>query len=1131
MLVAVGFGLTSLGAQAIHRTAIANARTRFDMLSLRVQSLAQRRLNLFSYGLKGARGVFAASKSVERDEFRDYAASRNMAKEFPGALGVGYIERVPKERLSAFLESTRADGAPGFAVEGAGDHSTLMVVKYFEGSGGGEAALGKDVGGDAAWRAALEGAVRTGDVQITAPVDLRRRGSAVRGIVCLLPVFGKGPKPTTAAERDAACVGWVFVPAVLSDAMTDLAESADGQLDVEVFNGPARSEFMLYDADEHLQAVQGQITASLFAQRTFFSEHSLDFGGRRWTVLTSTTPAFDRAVDTSAASWVFLGGGAGSVLLGVLAWSPLATSKRARTIASEMTADLRNKAAELDRLAMVVRRTNNAAIITDANRRIVWVNEGFTRVSGYTLEEVVGKSPGSFLQFEKTDRQTISSMSEAIRTGNGCRVEILNRSKDGREYWLDVDIQPLTDTSGNLTGFMAIESEITHLVEERNRLTSMFAAMAEGVVVQRADGVIIDANPAAERILGLSRDQLLGRTSMDPRWRAVDDSGAELTGDRHPISITLRTGQSVRGFVMGVHTPDGEKHWISVSTEAVRGADGAVTSAVASFSDITARKRNEQRLDLTVTGAGLGTWDWDMASGEVVFNEQWCRLLGHEHSDIAPHISSWERLLNPDDEARVRSMLEAHFRGETPDYRCEHRLRSKNGGWTWVLGAGRVLERDASGAPLRMAGISLDISEAKELQSSLQDALSKANEATKAKSEFLANMSHEIRTPMTAIMGYTDLLFEDGDVSRAPAQRVEFINTIRRNGEHLLSIINDILDTAKIEAGKMTVESISTSPVQIVEEAVSLMSVRAQGKGITLDLVYETSIPETVQTDPTRLKQVLINLLGNAIKFTEIGGVTLRIGLDSSNAAGPMLRLDVEDTGMGMTPEQVSRLFGAFEQADASTTRKFGGTGLGLRISKRLAEMMGGDIIVSSEPGKGSVFTAFVSAGSLEGVRLIERSQEGLVVSAAPPVSTTPTTVLKGMRILLAEDGPDNQRLISFHLRKAGAEVTIAENGAIAVEKLTSTGTLVGPLADPPGYDLLLTDMQMPELDGYGAVRMLRGKGCSLPIVALTAHAMSGDAEKCLQAGCDAYATKPIEKEKLIATCREAVEARALRAG
>ena len=403
-----------------------------------------------------------------------------------------------------------------------------------------------------------------------------------------------------------------------------------------------------------------------------------------------------------------------------------------------------------------------------------------------------------------------------------------------------------------------------------------------------------------------------------------------------------------------------------------------------------------------------------------------------------------------------------------------------------------------------------------------------ADDASKSKSEFLANMSHEIRTPMTAILGFTELIATDGERDKAPRQRLEYIDTIRRNGEHLLTLINDILDISKIEAGKLTVEATQTDPAQIVHEVIALMGVKAAAKNLKISVAFDTPIPARISSDPVRLRQILVNLVGNAIKFTELGTVQLKVALDHHSGC---LRFDVIDTGIGLTPQQQRGLFSPFAQADNSTTRRFGGTGLGLSISKRLAEMLGGDITVASTPGAGSTFSALIAIGDCSTSPLIHPAisaidSESRLDIAAPPQAQIQR--LDGIRILLAEDGPDNQRLISFHLRKLGADVRTVENGRLAVEALTFDGRLDSELMNPPMIDLVITDMQMPEMDGYSATRLLRAKGCTLPIVALTAHAMSGDKQKCIEAGCDSYASKPIDRAQLASACIDAINLRPL---
>lgn len=396
----------------------------------------------------------------------------------------------------------------------------------------------------------------------------------------------------------------------------------------------------------------------------------------------------------------------------------------------------------------------------------------------------------------------------------------------------------------------------------------------------------------------------------------------------------------------------------------------------------------------------------------------------------------------------------------------------------------------------------------------LEAAIARANEMTvqaaqavQAKSEFLANMSHEIRTPMTAILGYTDLMM---DPHQSDGERVEHLHIVRRNAEHLLELINDILDVSKVEVGKIELDPVPTSIVEVVRDVASMMRIRAAEREISLAVEYATEVPETVLADGARLRQALTNLVGNAVKFTEVGGVRIVTSLLGEwHDAGPAIRIDVIDTGIGIPADKLATLFDPFVQVDSSTSREYGGTGLGLAITHRLIEKMGGELTVDSRVAKGSTFTMTIPTGSLEGVRMLDSPAEA-VCAERPPAPEAPVAdcALRGLRILLAEDGPDNQRLISTVLRKAGAEVELAQNGRVAAQK-----------ALRERFDLVLMDMQMPEMDGYQAVRILRARGPKgVPILALTAHAMASDRDKCIEAGCDDYLTKPIDRTLLIAS-------------
>jgi signal transduction histidine kinase/CheY-like chemotaxis protein len=380
-----------------------------------------------------------------------------------------------------------------------------------------------------------------------------------------------------------------------------------------------------------------------------------------------------------------------------------------------------------------------------------------------------------------------------------------------------------------------------------------------------------------------------------------------------------------------------------------------------------------------------------------------------------------------------------------------------------------------------------------------------AEAANRAKSAFLAHISHEIRTPMTAILGYVELL---GDPEKAPEERADCVQIIRQNGEHLLRIVNDILDLSKLEAGRLGLERISFSPWQVVWEVSSLMRARAIEKGLSFEVECRGSVPERVTSDPTRLRQILVNLLGNAIKFTDRGEVRLIVKLqDLPEAPNPRLRFEVVDTGVGIPREQQARMFEPFTQAEPSTSRRFGGTGLGLAICKRLVELLGGEIHFRSPSGKGSTFTATIETGPLSGVPMLENPLQALEQPEPPP--SRPALQLEG-RALIAEDGLDCQRLIALLLRKSGLEVDVADNGRIALEKALEARDAGN------AYDVILMDVDMPEMDGLSATSQLRQSGYGGPVIALTAFAMESDRERCLRAGFDDFATKPIDQARLL---------------
>ncbi len=398
------------------------------------------------------------------------------------------------------------------------------------------------------------------------------------------------------------------------------------------------------------------------------------------------------------------------------------------------------------------------------------------------------------------------------------------------------------------------------------------------------------------------------------------------------------------------------------------------------------------------------------------------------------------------------------------------------------------------------------ICELEETKERLHKAHLTAEAATQAKSQFLANMSHEIRTPLNGILGFTELL-RNGAAGNDAEQQKEFIDTIHESGNHLLNLINDILDISKVEAGQMVFENLAVSPSQIVSNAASMLRVRAQEKGVALNIEYEGKIPRTIHTDPTRLRQILMNLVGNAIKFTDQGEVRVLARMVEHDGR-PMMAFEVKDSGIGIPDDKIETVFEPFTQADSSVTRRFGGTGLGLSMCKQLVEALGGTIHATSVEGKGSRFEFTIDPGPIDHDSLVDGNELAEAVCQSPTIDSASHCPIKVTgRVLLVDDGATNRRFVSVALRQTGVDITEAENGEQAVELATSQE-----------FDLILMDMQMPVMDGYMATRLLRERGFTTPIIALTANAIAGDKKKCIEAGCTDYLSKPIRHDLLLQT-------------
>jgi PAS domain S-box-containing protein len=560
-------------------------------------------------------------------------------------------------------------------------------------------------------------------------------------------------------------------------------------------------------------------------------------------------------------------------------------------------------------------------------------------------------------------------------------------------------------------------------------------------------------------------------------------------------------------------TLKGAPRWWEVIVSPIVGDNQQIDHILVVSRDITSLRRKEleaveTELKFQSLADHMAQFAW-MAepNGDVVwYNKRWFDYTGTTLEEMRGW--GWRAVHHPDHVERVTEKIRRAF--ESGDnWEDTFPLRSRTGEYRWFLSRMMPI-RDERGQIIRWLGTNTDITENLRVEQELREAMEQAELANRAKSQFLANMSHEIRSPMTAILGYAELL--------TPKDEAEFerIDTIRLNGQFLIRLLNDILDLSKIEAGKVELETVAFNPGKLVEEVCSLMAVRAAEGGLSLEAEFPTPLPTTMLSDPIRLRQILINLVGNAIKFTEEGGVRLVTRFDADKHR---LVFDVIDTGRGISVSDRDRLFLAFEQADPSVSRRVGGSGLGLAISQRLAHMMGGSIELESEVGAGSRFSLVLEniQSSPNQTQPYARTNAELDPTQRPMSPSTAGPESSGqlyLRVLVVDDRRDIRFLTSHFLTTTGCEVCTAENGQEAIDKVAEAS------ANDMPYDAILMDVQMPVLDGLTAVKTLRDRGILVPVIALTANAMEADREACLAAGYTDFLTKPIDSHNLIATLR-----------
>jgi PAS domain S-box-containing protein len=634
--------------------------------------------------------------------------------------------------------------------------------------------------------------------------------------------------------------------------------------------------------------------------------------------------------------------------------------------------------------------------------------------------------------------------------------------------------------------------------QERADLLRMVVDESPSVIILKDEqGRFLFGNRTLVELYGTTLENLVGKDDG-----AFNPNQEQVEFYRRNVQEILREGKTCIVMEDSTNTNTGKIHHYQSIKKPVRRRDGSqclliLASDVTDLHDARTRaEASEQRLKYVLEATAEGIWDWRVGSSHLTNNARWCEMFGLPVDVIEHSMEDFSSLLLEEEREDVMAAVGACLQGHGP-YFHEHRMRRKDGSIIWVRDRGNVVEWNADGSPSRMVGSVVDITDIKQAQLELQRAKEVAEAASKAKSEFLATMSHEIRTPMNGVLGMVELL----QITELNKNQRHYTDIIAASGKHLLGVIEDILDFSKIEANKVELLEENFDLQVLIDEVVGLLHEQAAARQLYLTLHTDLQGQNSVKGDAHRLRQVLFNLIGNAIKFTQIGSVTVSACWRESAEGRVFIEFRIKDTGIGIREDAQRRIFDAFTQEDGSTARRFGGTGLGLPIAARLVELMGGKLELTSQLGLGTLFhftLPFVLVENMPGVKV-----------PAPAKTPEPAGSLRG-RVLLVEDNPINVEVARLWLEKLGLDVGVAENGQQALD-----------LLEQQDFRLVLMDLHMPGMTGQEAAREIRKREVAehgvhpVPIIALTADVAENIRDSCLAAGMNDYLSKPLDVNQL----------------
>ncbi len=737
----------------------------------------------------------------------------------------------------------------------------------------------------------------------------------------------------------------------------------------------------------------------------------------------------------------------------------------------------------------------------DRDLNFTYVNKSEEAMTGYTVDDLIGKNLFAFITPEAVEE--VQSRLASIDVYEECQIgefTIQHACKDGSLCWVEVITKPIFDANGKHIGFQGVKRNINDrkLAEDAFRESeNRFRQIAENVneiFWLRSNDKVLYISPIYEQIWERPRDELYDNPALFGNYIVEEDREKMKTIYYNDFRNNGVFDQEFRIF-----TPSGAIKWVRTKSWVVAGTEGENLRTAGIAEDITQRKLAEkqlqesrERLEMAIFGADIGIWDWNIPADEITLNDRWATMLGYEPYPCISALTVWKELLHPDDELHVAETLRHYITGVSGKYEIEYRLKSCDGSYSWVLNRGKIIERDPDGKPIRMAGTQIDITRLKKLESELITQKEKAESANRAKSVFLSKISHELRTPLNAIVGFGRLLNDLG----LPQKAASYTDSIVSASDHLMSLITDILDFSRIEAGAITLANETFNLYEILTDIDSLLAHKAKEKGLVLKTTFHGSKYICVKSDRLRLRQVLVNFVGNSIKFTSRGTISVTCAIEDTGDSHAPVTFTVSDTGIGIPDNLIEGLFQPFAQLHDSN----GGTGLGLSISREIVEAMGGSISAGNNDYGGAVFSFTVNleiAASIMNDSSKDDSFESFTLANGSP------------RLLIVEDNQTNQMVITEMLDRIGiTDCDIAHNGAIAIEKAMSGS-----------YDLILMDCQMPVVDGFEATQSIRNwettTGRHTPIVGLSAYAFSDDRARGLASGMDEYLIKPVLPDSL----------------